>query len=82
MIIQIKRYLYSKHGATLQHVAKHFKISEQLAEQLLDYWVQKNCVVKESMKSCQTSCMGCPTERPMLYRWIHHNVGTFKQSTQ
>ena len=68
---EIKTYLITHQRATLNDLVNHFRSSPEMMQDMLNHWVRKGKVRKESlMPDCGKSCGHCNIPQIEVYEWI------------
>lgn len=71
-LIEIRDYLQLVGRATLQDLARHFRMQESAMEQMLLFWVKKGRLRQcEISSQCAKGCCACPVSRmPSKYLYV------------
>ncbi|WP_238786397.1 FeoC-like transcriptional regulator [Gilliamella sp. ESL0232] len=77
LITSIRDYVQLKGRVPLQDVARHFRLPESAAEQMLGFWIKKGMIkliVQDQLLFCQTnkchSCSNCHLAGNVEYVWV------------
>lgn len=76
LITSIRDYVQLKGRASLQDIARHFRLPESAVTQMLDFWIKKGTIKLVEQNPplfCQTnqchSCSSCDLSRNIEYIW-------------
>lgn len=73
-LIEIRNYLQLVGRATLQDLARHFKMQESAMEHLLLFWIKKGLIThydvkQKSVKNSCGDCHACGDRTLQIYAW-------------
>ena len=79
ILSDIKNYLQQRGQASLGDIALHFKSDPEAVRGMLDVWIRKGNVIKQSSKSyCGSRCKQCDPATTEIYiltrKDIHVNL--------
>ena len=70
MLAGIRNYLRQRGQATLADIAHHFRVSPEVARQMLEVWERKGKVYRRAATaSCGTSCSQCDPAATEIWEW-------------
>ncbi|WP_196137922.1 FeoC-like transcriptional regulator [Aliikangiella sp. G2MR2-5] len=72
MLMEIKKLLEERDQMTLTDLARHFYVSENVMQSMVDQWIRKGRIEKVELSGlCGSSCGSCDEagEVKILYRW-------------
>lgn len=82
ILSDIKRYLMERHRASLEDIAMHFDASPDAVRGMLDHWIRKGRVTKESIDmACGDSCNKCAPATTEIYTWVGDGAGAANRCT-
>lgn len=67
MLLQIREYMRQEKIATNQQIARAMQIDIQALQPMLDLWVCRGVLQKQSPDACKTACFKCPQKTPVYY---------------
>ena len=74
ILSDVKRYLVERRQATLSDIALHFHASPDAVRGMLDYWIRKGKLSRQSLTaSCGTGCNKCAEANTEIYVWHGDN---------
>ena len=74
ILSEIRDYLKQRGQCTLSDIALHFDTDADAMRGMLDVWIKKGKVVKQSAtSSCGTSCQSCDPAATEIYSWCDEN---------
>ncbi len=81
ILSDIKQYLKQRGSASLSDISLHFDTDPDAMRGMLDQWIRKGKVTKQSAKAtCGSGCNRCGLEGTEVYRWIETANMAFKGS--
>lgn len=72
MLLEIKTLLQQRQQMTLLDLARHFYVSENMMQSMLEQWLKKGKIEKLTVSSsCSSGCGGCneSSDNQFVYRW-------------
>ncbi len=70
MLAGIRDYLQQRGQATLADIASHFRISPEVARQMLEVWARKGKVHRRAATAaCGTRCSQCDPAATEIWVW-------------
>ena len=70
ILAEIRDYLKQRGQCTLSDIALHFDTEADAMRGMLDVWIKKGKVIKQSAtSSCGTSCQSCDPAATEIYVW-------------
>jgi len=71
ILSEVRDYLRERGQATLGDIALHFDSDPQAVRGMLDVWVRKGRVERDTlMPACGSSCNKCDEAATEIYRWL------------
>jgi putative ferrous iron transport protein C len=75
ILSEIRSYLKERGQATLADIALHFKTEPDALRGMLEVWIKKGKVQKQSATaSCGSSCQQCEPSATEIYAWVESDV--------
>jgi hypothetical protein len=75
ILSDIKNYLQQRGQASLGDIALHFKSDPEAVRGMLDVWIRKGKVIKQSSTaSCGSSCQQCDPATTEIYIWTRKDI--------
>ena len=75
ILSDIKNYLQQRGQASLGDIALHFKSDPDAVRGMLDVWIRKGKVIKQtSTASCGSSCQQCEPATTEIYVWARKDM--------
>jgi len=70
MLVAVRDYLRRRGQATLADVAHHFRLSPEVARQMLQVWERKGMVRRRAATAaCGTACSQCDPASVEVWEW-------------
>ncbi|PTE15861.1 FeoC-like transcriptional regulator [Pseudogemmobacter blasticus] len=70
MLLAIRSLIQTRGQASLSDLALHFRVSPEAMQGMVEHWVAKGQVRRQSCGSCSGGCGGCPSARAAdIYLW-------------
>ncbi len=71
MLAAVRDYLSQRGQATLAEVAAHFRVSPDVARQMLQVWERKGQArSRKANSACGTSCSQCDPATIEVWEWL------------
>ena len=75
ILSDIRSYLKERGQASLADIAMHFKAEPDAMRGMLEVWIRKGKVQKQSATaSCGSSCQQCEPSATEIYAWLESEV--------
>jgi hypothetical protein len=70
VLLALRDYLAKEKLASLEQLARLFKLDANALEPMLDVWIKRGVIEQDTnQKACASTCLGC--ESVMYYRYLN-----------
>ena len=71
MLLDIKQYIRERQTANLQEIAWHFKLTPDIARDMLQHWLRKGAIKRiDNPPGCGSDCMRCKPKYAEVYCFV------------
>jgi hypothetical protein len=71
MLLQIRDFIQRERVVSTQQINREFHLDDQALEPMLAIWVRRGIIRRcDEKQDCQSSCVGCQTNRPVFYQYM------------
>ncbi len=70
-LLELKEYLRNRNIVSINDLSLHFKASREMLEPMLEHWIRKGKLRKETAESsCGSKTCSCGDSEQVWYQWI------------